>query len=77
MEILIPLFIILIIVLGVVGHKQAMARREMFFNTNVRDLNNRIEMFPSSIIAGMASIQCEDYFEVESLTIRGAPAVSP
>ena len=29
MEIIIPLFIILIIVLGVVGHKQAKARREM------------------------------------------------
>lgn len=46
-----------------------------FFNANVRDLNNRIEMFPSSIIAGMASVQKEDYFEVESLTIREAPAV--
>ena len=46
-----------------------------FFNANVRDLNNRVEMFPSSIIAGMASIQKEDYFEVESLTIRESPAV--
>ena len=46
-----------------------------FFNANVRDLNNRVEMFPSSIIAGMASIQKEDYFEVESLTIRETPAV--
>ena len=47
-----------------------------FFNANVRDLNNRVEMFPSSIIAGMASIRKEDFFEVESLTIRASPAVS-
>lgn len=44
------------------------ARR--FFNANVRDLNNRVEMFPSSIIAGMATIRKEDFFEVESLSIR-------
>lgn len=50
------------------------ARR--FFNANVRDLNNRVEMFPSSIIAGMTTIQKEDFFEVESLSIREAPAVS-
>lgn len=50
------------------------ARR--FFNANVRDLNNRVEMFPSSIIARMASIQKEDFFEVESLSIRETPAVS-
>jgi len=50
------------------------ARR--FFNANVRDFNNRVEMFPSSIIAGMASMQKEDFFEVESLSIRELPAVS-
>ncbi len=50
------------------------ARR--FFNANVRDFNNRVEMFPSSIIAGMAAMQKEDFFEVESLNIRELPAVS-
>lgn len=49
------------------------ARR--FFNANVRDLNNRVEMFPSSFIASMASIQKADYFEVDSLAVREAPAV--
>ena len=50
------------------------ARR--FYNGNVRDLNNRVEMFPSSLVAGMFKVRREDFFEVESLTVREAPAVS-
>ena len=49
------------------------ARR--FYNANVRDLNNRIEMFPSSIIAGMMSVQTADHFEVENLSVRDVPVV--
>jgi len=49
------------------------ARR--FYNANVRDLNNRIEMFPGSIIAGMMSVQTADHFEVENLSVREVPAV--
>lgn len=50
------------------------ARR--FFNANVRDYNNRIEMFPSSIIAGMFSFKPEEFFEVEEAVIRTAPGVA-
>ena len=49
------------------------ARR--FFNANVRDLNNRIQMFPSSVIAGMFGFQLAEFFEVEEAVIRAAPAV--
>ena len=49
------------------------ARR--FFNANVRDMNNRIEMFPSSLIAGMGSFPKWDYFEVEDLSVRAVPRV--
>lgn len=49
------------------------ARR--FYNANVRDLNNRIEMFPSSIIAGMMNLAMADYFEVENLSVREVPSV--
>ncbi len=49
------------------------ARR--FYNANVRDLNNRIEMFPSSIIAGMMNVAMADYFEVENLSVREVPSV--
>jgi LemA protein len=50
------------------------ARR--FFNSNVRDMNNRIEMFPSSIIAGMGNFPKWDYFEVEDLSVRAVPQVN-
>ncbi len=44
------------------------ARR--FFNGNVRDLNTRIEVFPSNLIASMFNFTKEEYFEVESSVIR-------
>lgn len=50
------------------------ARR--FYNANVRDLNTRIEVLPSNIIASMFSFQKEEYFEVEDSGIRAAPAVT-
>lgn len=49
------------------------ARR--FYNANVRDLNNRIEMFPSSLIAGAMSLPMWDYFEIGDLTARETPVV--
>jgi LemA protein len=44
------------------------ARR--FYNGNVRDLNTRIEVFPSNLIASMFNFAKEEYFEVESSVIR-------
>lgn len=49
------------------------ARR--FYNGNVRELNNRAEMFPSSIVASMMSIPKADYFEIAPLE-RAVPKVS-
>ena len=39
------------------------ARR--FYNCNVRDLNVRVEMFPSNIIANIFKFQKEEFFELE------------
>jgi LemA protein len=50
------------------------ARR--FYNANVRDLNTRIEIFPSNVIAGMFNFTKEEFFEVEDIGIRNAPQVS-
>jgi len=44
------------------------ARR--FYNGNVRDLNTRIEVFPSNVIASLFNFTKEEYFEVESSVIR-------
>lgn len=37
-----------------------------FYNTNVRDFNIKIQVFPSSIIAGMFSFKKKDMFEAEA-----------
>jgi LemA protein len=39
------------------------ARR--FYNANVRDLNMKVEMFPSNIIAGIFSFAKKDFFDLE------------
>ena len=49
------------------------ARR--FYNANVRDLNTRIEVFPSNMIAGMLGFTKEEYFEVEDSGVRMPPQV--
>ena len=49
------------------------ARR--FYNANVRDYNNRCEMFPTNVIAGMFKFQPEEFFEIESALERAAPSV--
>ena len=41
----------------------AAARR--FYNSAVNDLNNAVEIFPSSVIAGMLNIKAKPYFEVQ------------
>ena len=50
------------------------ARR--FYNANVRDINTRIEVFPSNTIAGMFGFQKEEFFEVEGAGILAAPGVN-
>jgi len=49
------------------------ARR--FYNANVRDLNTRVKVFPSSLIASMARMRTEEFFEVQEAAVRRAPAV--
>ena len=49
------------------------ARR--FYNANVRDLNTRIEVFPSNLVAGMFGFTPWEFFEVAELNIREAVKV--
>ena len=46
-----------------------------YYNDAVLRLNNRIQMFPSSIIAGMFNFQQEKFFEVEAPEDRQVPQV--
>ena len=50
------------------------ARR--FYNANVRDLNTRIAVFPSNVIASVFSFQPEEFFEIADAGVRAAPTVS-
>ena len=43
-----------------------------FYNTNVLALNNKIEMFPSNIIAGMFSFTKQEFFELDEEEAQAA-----
>ena len=51
-------------------------RSRRFYNANVRDLNTRIEVVPSSIVAGWFHFQKRELFEIENAeVVRETPAV--
>lgn len=45
-------------------------RSRRFYNANVRDLNNRIELFPSNLVASMFGFAKSEYFEIEEAAAR-------
>jgi LemA protein len=47
-----------------------------FYNMNVRDLNTKIQQFPSNIVAGMAHIEAHEFFEIEDDAEKSVPNVS-
>lgn len=47
-----------------------------FYNANVRDLNTRIEIFPSSLIAGFFNFQREEFFEIDDVAMRNPVKVT-
>jgi len=49
------------------------ARR--FYNGNVRDINIKVERFPSRIIAGMFGFKKREFFEIEEAKERTVPKV--
>lgn len=50
-------------------------RARRFYNANVRDLNNKRQMFPSSIVASMFNFGPREYFEIEDHAVQAAPQV--
>ncbi len=49
------------------------ARR--FFNGNVRDINTRIEIFPSNIIASLFGFSKSEYFDIEEIQASRPPQI--
>jgi LemA protein len=50
------------------------ARR--YYNAVVRDLNTKIQQFPTNIFAGMLGFKTREFFEVSATAEREAPKVS-
>jgi LemA protein len=50
------------------------ARR--YYNAVVRDLNTRIQQFPSNIVAGMSGFKTREFFEITAPAEREVPRVS-
>jgi LemA protein len=50
-----------------------MARR--YYNGAARDLNVKVESFPSNLVAGQFGFQKRDYFEITNETDRAVPSV--
>ena len=50
-------------------------RARRFYNGNVRDYNNRVQMFPSNMIAKVAHCEQREFFEIENVMERQAPEV--
>lgn len=47
-----------------------------FYNDSVMKLNNKVQMFPSNIIASVSGFKAGEFFEVEAAAEREAPKVS-
>jgi LemA protein len=46
-----------------------------FYNGNIRENNNKVQQFPSNIIAGMFSFSLREFFELDIPEARIAPKV--
>jgi LemA protein len=55
-------------------NKVQAARR--FYNGNVRDINTKIESFPSNVVAGMFGFQKVEFFELEDAAAKEPVKVS-
>ena len=47
-----------------------------FYNDSVMHMNNKVQMFPSNIVAGMTGFRTEEFFEIEVAAEREVPKVS-
>lgn len=47
-----------------------------FYNDSVMNMNNKVQMFPSNVVAGMAGFRQEEFFQIETPVEREVPKVS-
>jgi LemA protein len=56
-----------------VNTEDRIQRARRFYNANVRDLNVRIDTFPTNLVAGLFGFQPREFFEIEDGALRSAP----
>lgn len=56
--------------------EKLIANARRYYNACVRDLNTKIEAFPSSLAASVLGVKHENYFELDSVEEREAPTVA-
>jgi LemA protein len=57
------------------GTENKISFARQFYNETVMNFNNKVQMFPGNIIAGMFNFQTETFFEVKDEAQREAPRV--
>lgn len=57
------------------GLEDSIQNSRRYYNAVVRDLNTRIQSFPTNFIAGMFNFQQRQFFEIADATEREVPAV--
>ncbi len=55
--------------------EDALQNARRYYNAVVRDLNTKIQSFPTNLVAGMFGFQQKQFFEVEAAADREVPAV--
>ncbi|MDE5593670.1 MAG: LemA family protein [Clostridiales bacterium] len=56
--------------------EEEIARSRKYYNAKIKIFNNKIEQFPSSIVANRMKLERRPYFEIEDEAERVAPKVS-
>src|SRR3954471_13192543 len=57
------------------GLEEALQNSRRYYNAVVRDLNTKIQSFPTNILAGMFNFQQRQFFEIADATERSVPQV--
>ncbi|MCW5942904.1 MAG: LemA family protein [Fimbriimonadaceae bacterium] len=55
--------------------EKLIASARQYYNACVRDLNTAIEAFPSNLVAGVAGVRPQEFFELDDAVEREAPKV--
>lgn len=58
-----------------VNTEDRIQRARRFYNGNVREYNNRVQVIPSALIAGPFGFKEREFFEIESAVERQTPVV--